>query len=112
MKHVLLRRRTHRVLISLMLAVAGITHLVAPGFFLAWMPPYLPWHEALVTLSGVAELLLAVALQVPRTQIRIASGLLIALMLASYLSVHIYAITDNGVNAGTPYAIQIGRAHV
>jgi len=32
-----------------------VLHFVRPEFYLAIMPLYLPWHRALVFLSGVAE---------------------------------------------------------
>lgn len=37
-------------------------HFVNPAFFLKIMPPYLPFHEELVMLSGVCEILLGVAM--------------------------------------------------
>jgi len=36
--------------------VAGTNHLLNPGSYLAMMPPHLPWHAALVIISGVAEI--------------------------------------------------------
>lgn len=36
---------------------AGVMHFVAPAFYLAMMPPWLPAHRALVVASGVAEIL-------------------------------------------------------
>jgi uncharacterized membrane protein len=44
------------------LLVTGSTHFAAPEPYLAMMPPWLPWHRALVYLSGVAELVIGVGL--------------------------------------------------
>ena len=62
---------------------AGMMHFVAPEFYLQMMPPWLPWHAALVALSGLAEIALGVMVLVPSTQ-RIAAWGLIALLIAVY----------------------------
>jgi uncharacterized membrane protein len=36
--------------------VAGTNHFLNPTPYLAMMPPYLPWHEGLVVVSGIAEI--------------------------------------------------------
>ena len=41
---------------------AGINHFRAPEFYLPIMPPCLPWHEELVFLAGVAEVIVGVGL--------------------------------------------------
>ena len=62
---------------------AGLNHFRAPEFYLPIMPPYLPWHEALVFLSGVAEVMIGIGLLVPRTRVLAAWGA-IALLVAVY----------------------------
>ncbi len=59
----------------------GITHFTNPDFFVAIMPPYLPWHLELVYLSGLLEILFAGMLLPPATR-QLAGNLLIALTLA------------------------------
>ena len=44
------------------LGFAGVQHFINPDEFLAQVPPYLPAPELLVAISGVAEIMLAVAL--------------------------------------------------
>ena len=36
---------------------AGIMHFIKPQFYRPMMPPYIPWHNAMIALSGVAELI-------------------------------------------------------
>ncbi|MCA9036213.1 MAG: DoxX family protein [Planctomycetaceae bacterium] len=55
-----------KVLLAVFLIFAGMMHFVKPGFFLKIMPPYLPLHKELVLVSGLCEILLGVALLVPR----------------------------------------------
>jgi uncharacterized membrane protein len=62
---------------------AGVMHFVNPDFYLEIMPPYLAWHAELVFLSGVAEVVLGVAVLVPRTR-RLAAWGIIALLIAVF----------------------------
>lgn len=55
-------RTVARWLLAAFLATAGIGHLVAPETFLAQVPPALPARLAIVYVSGIVELALAVAL--------------------------------------------------
>ncbi|XOV82888.1 MAG: hypothetical protein ACFHXK_18775 [bacterium] len=59
----------------------GITHFTNPEFFVAIMPPYLPWHLELVYLSGALEILFAAMLLFRKTRAW-AGNLLILLTLA------------------------------
>jgi len=67
---------------------AGINHFVNADFYLGLMPSWLPVHELLVRLSGVAEILLAILLVFPLTQQL--SAWLIMVMLVIFLGgVHV-----------------------
>ncbi len=54
-----------RWLLGLFYAVAGYLHIVRPEPFLGIMPPGIPWPEAIVFWTGVAELAGAAALVQP-----------------------------------------------
>lgn len=62
---------------------AGANHFAHADFYVAMMPAYLPWHAALVWLSGVAEIALGVLVLVPRTR-RLAAWGVIALLIAVF----------------------------
>ena len=51
-----------RVLLAAALGFAGIAHFTDTDEFLGQVPTFLPWREAIVIVSGVVELALAVAL--------------------------------------------------
>ena len=62
---------------------AGVGHFTNAEFFIAIMPPYLPWHAALVYISGVFEILGGIGILVPATR-RLAGWGLLALLVAVY----------------------------
>jgi uncharacterized membrane protein len=96
-----------RILLWIMAAFyvfAGVMHFVRPDFYLPMMPPYLPWHPALVFLSGVAELVLGVAVLIPALRGAAAWGiilLLIAIFPANlHIALHNVPVFDNVEGAG------------
>ena len=50
---------------GLFMIAAGIAHFVNPEFYLRIMPPWLPWPEELVLLSGICEVIAGVMVLVP-----------------------------------------------
>jgi uncharacterized membrane protein len=90
--------RSHRVkvffrgLLGVLMVLVGIAHFVVPEPFMMIMPDYLPWHAALVFISGVFEVLLGVALFVPRFR-SLAGWGLIALLIA-VLPANIHMATE------------------
>lgn len=72
-----------RYLCGALYVAAGVNHFVNPAFYTQMMPPYLPWHLALVYASGVAEAALG-ALLLFRPWSTWAAWGLIALLLAVF----------------------------
>jgi uncharacterized membrane protein len=62
---------------------AGIAHFRRPDAYLPMMPDYLPWHEQLIFLSGLAEVLCGLGLLLPPTR-RLAAWGTIALLVAVF----------------------------
>jgi uncharacterized membrane protein len=63
--------------------IGGVGHFVATEFYVRIMPPYLPYHRALVLLSGVFEVVLGILFLVPKAS-RFAAWGLIALLIAVF----------------------------
>lgn len=82
-----------RVVLALLFIVAGVRHFTHTEFYLHIMPPYLPFHRALVYLSGACEVAGGIGLMIPRTK-KAASYGLIALLLAVFPA-NIYMATDD-----------------
>jgi uncharacterized membrane protein len=70
-------------LLGLLFILAGLNHFRVPAFYVAIMPPYLPWHLELVYISGVCEVLLGLIVLIPRYTVAAAWGL-IALLIAVF----------------------------
>lgn len=62
---------------------AGINHFVNPVFYKSIMPPWLPWHHPLITISGAAEIVLGLLLLPTATRKWAAWGV-IALLVAVF----------------------------
>lgn len=67
---------------------AGLNHFINTGFYVSIMPPYLPWHLALVYISGVAEIALGAMLLVRRWSALAAWGLVALLVAVFPANVH------------------------
>jgi uncharacterized membrane protein len=83
---------TKRILLWIMAAFyifAGVMHFVRPDYYMPMMPPYLPWHAALVFLSGVAELVLGVAVLIPSLRNWAAWGIVLLLIAIFPANLHI-----------------------
>ena len=59
-------RAVLRVILALFYFAAGVLHLRSPGGFLAITPDWVPMPELMVAFTGVAEILGAVGLLIPR----------------------------------------------
>jgi uncharacterized membrane protein len=71
------------VLAAVFYVVAGALHFIKPEPYLRIMPPYIPWHVAMVRVSGVFEILGGLGLFASETRRSEAWGL-IALLIAVF----------------------------
>jgi len=54
-----------RYALSIFFSLVGITHFTNPSFFVAIVPPILPWPLGLAYISGFFEILLGIGLLTP-----------------------------------------------
>ncbi len=87
--------------------LAGSMHFIRPKMYMRIMPRYLPYHKILVYLSGIAEILLGIGLYIPALKTISLFGIMA--MLAVFLLVHFYMLSEEKASAGIPKWILILR---
>jgi uncharacterized membrane protein len=87
-----------RFALAVFFIIAGTTHLILPAPYLAIMPPYVPWPAAMVTISGVAEILGGFGVCFRPT--RLAAGWWLIALLAAVFPANIQALSTGMVFAG------------
>jgi uncharacterized membrane protein len=86
--------------------VAGALHFIKPEPYLRIMPPYIPWHLAMVRVSGIFEILGGLGLLITETR-RAAAWGLVALLIAVFPA-NIYMAT-HPIEAGASSIAPIFR---
>ncbi len=72
---------------------AGLNHFINPSFYSWLIPPYLPWHNAITIISGIAEIVLGILLLFSPLRVWAVKGI-IALLIC-FIPAHIYFIEIN-----------------
>lgn len=90
-----------------MYILAGIFHFIKPKMYMRIMPRYIPNHKAMVYLSGVAEIILGIGLCFAITQHLAIYGIIT--MLAAFLLVHFYMLSNEKAAAGIPKWVLVFR---
>lgn len=74
-------------------------HFVNPGFYLKLMPKWIPLHDDMVMISGVAEIAGGIGLLIPQTRKAAAWGIILLLFAVFpaniYMALHNVAISDD-----------------
>jgi uncharacterized membrane protein len=70
-------------LAAIFYVAAGMLHFIKPDAYLKIMPPCIPWHVAMVRISGGFEILGGLGLLLPQTR-RAAAWGLVALLIAVF----------------------------
>ena len=73
--------------------IAGVNHFIMPKFYLKIIPPQLPSPKILNSLSGAAEVLLAILLLFPTTKNVAAWGIILLLIAVFPANIYHYKIT-------------------
>ena len=72
-----------RWVLTVFMVLAGLNHFIAPDVYAGMMPSYLPAPDALVAISGVAEIAGGLGLILPQTR-RLAAWGLVLLFVAVF----------------------------
>jgi len=90
----------HLYVMAGMYILAGIVHFIKPKMYMRIMPRYLPYHKFFVFLSGAVEIVLGIGLCFDVTRRLSIFGII--LMLAAFLLVHFYMLSNEKAAAGLP----------
>jgi len=90
----------HLYLMAVIYILAGLNHFRVPRLYQRMIPPALPKPEALNIISGLAELLLGIALCVPVLSNSAAWG--IVLLLIAVFPTNVYMLTNPRAGMGVP----------
>lgn len=72
------------------LIFAGYAHFSMTPFYLKAMPSYIPYHETMVYVSGIIEILLGILLIIPQTRQKAAWGIIALLIAVFPANIHMY----------------------
>ncbi len=82
-------RSISRYLLAAGFVLAGANHFLSPESYLTMMPPWLPAHELLNYISGVAEIAGGIGILIPRTRHVAAIGLILLLIAVFPANLHV-----------------------
>ena len=94
-------------LMSLFYTSIGIKHFINAEWFMQIMPPYLPYHKALIYLSGAFEIILGLMLLLKKTRFFAAWGLIV--LLIAVFPANIYLAQTNGAAINISPVLAWGR---
>ncbi len=77
-----------RWLATIFFLIAGILHFVIPEFYQAMIPPFIPFKDFFIVVTGIAEMAGAIGIQIPK--LRKLSGILMMVLLISIFPANIY----------------------
>jgi len=97
----------HLYLMALIYVVAGLMHFIRPKIYMRILPGYLPGHKYLVTFSGLAEIILGVAICFAAT--KNFAIYFVIIMLTFFLPVHLHMLFDKKASMGLPRWMLIWR---
>ncbi len=95
-------RQCMRLGLALALVFTGLDHLATPQRYLAMMPRFVPFHEAVVFFTGLCELAGAAGLMIPR--LRWLAGAMLAVYFVAVFPANIKNAVEGLAVEGLPTA--------
>ena len=76
--------------LSILYIIIGVKHFLNPDFFIAIMPPFVPFHKACVFISGFFEIIFGILILFKETRKAGAWGIIILLILVFPANIYLY----------------------
>ena len=100
------------IISSIFYVLVGIKHFIDPNFFLAIVPPYLPYHLELVYISGIFEILFGVMILFPKYRYWGSVGLILLLIAVFPANVYLFQSVEAQKAIGATQEIATWRLPV
>lgn len=82
-------RGAARWILAVFFTAAGLNHFREPSVYEGMMPPSLPWHAALIAISGACEVLGGIGIIMPGTRRAAGWGLILLLIAIFPANLHV-----------------------
>jgi|TARA_A100001035_G_scaffold208623_1_gene168522 uncharacterized membrane protein len=100
------------IISSIFYVIVGIKHFIDPNFFLAIVPPYLPYHLELVYISGLFEILFGVMILFPKYRYWGSVGLILLLIAVFPANIYLFQSVEAQKAIGATQEIATWRLPV
>ena len=100
------------IISSIFYVLVGIKHFIDPNFFLAIVPPYLPYHLELVYISGLFEILFGVMILFPKYRYWGSVGLILLLIAVFPANIYLFQSVEAQKAIGSTQEIATWRLPV
>lgn len=100
------------IISSIFYVLVGIKHFIDPNFFLAIVPPYLPYHIELVYISGLFEILFGVMILFPKYRYWGSVGLILLLIAVFPANIYLFQSVEAQKAIGATQEIATWRLPV
>ena len=97
------------IISSIFYTIVRIKHFINPEFFLAIVPPYLPYHLELVYISGFFEILFGIMILFPRYRFYGSIGLILLLLAVFPANIYLAQSKEAQVAIGASQQIATWR---
>lgn len=100
------------IISSIFYVLVGIKHFIDPNFFLAIVPPYLPYHLELVYISGLFEILFGIMILFPKYRYWGSVGLILLLIAVFPANIYLFQSVEAQKAIGATQEIATWRLPV
>jgi uncharacterized membrane protein len=100
------------IISSIFYVIVGIKHFIDPNFFLAIVPPYLPYHLELVYVSGLFEILFGIMILFPKYRYWGSVGLILLLIAVFPANIYLFQSVEAQKAIGATQEIATWRLPV
>lgn len=97
------------IITSIFYTIVGIKHFVDPNYFLVIIPPYLPFHLALVYISGFFEILFGLMILIPKYRYYGSIGIILLLIAVFPANIYLAQNEEAQIALGASKEIAVWR---